>query len=391
MTRVLFDLSVLRSDSRLRGIGRYAGDLGRGLGELASDGLDIIALTNVSLTGRIELDRDLAAAQARLVTPGAPMWSYREWATRMRVTLPFAARAAKADVTHSGHPAATPLLPVRGKRIVTCHDLIPLRMPAQYVTWRQGGRWGQMIADRRRYESADHVIAVSQATADDLVRILGLSARKITVVLNGVDIGRWLPTPEPSDVEVATRYGLEGRPFVLYVGAGDYRKNVEGMLETVRIARERPGGGELLFVWAGAISRRLQKRLDAWSAARALESAVKILGHVPDEDLAALYRQARALLFLSRCEGFGYPIVEAMASGCPVVTCPDTSTGEIAGRAALLSHPDDHGAAAHALMTVVLDDQERARRREAGIARAAELSLDRMARSTAEVYRAVAG
>lgn len=389
MTRVLFDLSVLRSDSRLRGIGRYASDLGRGLAALAPPDLEIVALTNVSLGGRVELDRDLAAAEQRLTAPGSPMWIHRRWARRMRVSLPRAAAAAGADVTHCGHPEATPLYPVRGKRIVTCHDLIPLRMPAQYLGWRQGWRWGRFAIDRRRYESADHVIAVSQASADDLVRLLGLSAAKITVVHNGVDISRWLPEAEPTDDEVVARHGLAGRPFVLYVGAGDYRKNVAGMLETMRVARRRPGGGELVFAWAGELVRSWRRELDRLVSQSGLEGAVKTLGHVTDEDLAALYRQARALLFLSRCEGFGYPIVEAMASGCPVVTSPDTSTGEIAGDAALLARPDDHGAAAAAVTTLVLDEGERGRRRAAGIARAGELTLERMARGTAEVYRGV--
>src|SRR5690606_23388504 len=202
------------------------------------------------------------------------MWPHRRWARRMRVSLPRAAAAARADVTHSGHPEATPLVPVRGKRIVTCHDLIPLRMPEQYLGWRQGWRWGRTAIDRRRYESADHIIAVSQASADDLVRILSIPASKVTVVHNGVDTSRWLPTPEPGDAEVLARHGLADRPFAIYVGAGDYRKNVEGMLETIRIARERPGGGDLVFAWAGQMMHRWKAKLDRWVAERDLEGAV---------------------------------------------------------------------------------------------------------------------
>jgi glycosyltransferase involved in cell wall biosynthesis len=386
--RVLIDLSVLRSTSRLRGIGRYVADLAQGLAALEPPDLELFALSRVSLSGQLEIDRDLGAAHERLASSSDPLWIHRRWARRLRVTLPRAARLARADLVHSGHPEATPLVAVPG-RIVTCHDLIPLRYPRYYLRWRHGQRWARRLVDARRYHGAAHVIAVSRATADDLLRLLEVPARRVTVVHNGVDVSRFRPDPEPADGQVLARHGLAERPFALYVGAVDYRKNIDGMLETVRLARQHPDGRDLLFAWAGASSPSADRMFQREVSSRGLSGAARALGYVPDDELAALYRHARALVFLSRCEGFGYPIVEAMACGCPVIACPETSTGEIATGAALLRAPDDHAGAADALRTLTRDERERRRLRAAGIARAAELSLEKMARETAEVYRAV--
>ena len=121
--------------------------------------------------------------------------------------------------------------------------------------------------------------------------------------------------------------------------------------------------------------------------ARGLTGAVITTDYIDDDALAALYRHARMSIFVSRAEGFGYPVVEAMAAGCPVITCGHTSTGEVAGDAAVLVAPEDHEAIAEGIVTLARDDAAHTEHRRAGLAQAATFSVEAMARGTADVYR----
>ncbi|MEM1028869.1 MAG: glycosyltransferase family 1 protein [Myxococcota bacterium] len=387
--RVLVDVSVLGTDSRDRGIGRYVRDLVGGLAAAAPADLALAALENAAWGSRAVVDDDLRAAAAR--RDAAPLALHRRWARVMRWRAPRVAARRDVALLHLGHPEASPLRRVATPLVITCHDLIPLRFPAHYTNWKRGYGWGQRRLDHRRYHVADHVIAVSQATAHDLVAELEVPAHRITVVPNGVDLDRWSSLPRTSDGDVLRRHRLEGRPYALYVGAGDWRKNVSGMLEGLARARRRPGGSELRLVWAGRLSRRWARDLARGIRARGLSGAVVTTDFVSDDDLAALYRHAALSLFVSRAEGFGYPVVEAMASGCPVVTCGHTSMGEVAGDAAVLVDPEDHDDIATAMLDLVRDPAAREQRRQAGRKRAARFTLQATAEGTLEVYRRLLG
>src|SRR5690606_27899472 len=160
-------------------------------------------------------------------------------------------------------------------------------------------------------------------------------------VYNGVDVERWgaPSTAIPSDV--ANRYGLK-KPFVLYVGDGDWRKNIEGMIGG--LARARAEGIEVDLAWAGKLAPSRSEAPEREARAAAVADAVHALGYVPDDDLRELYRAARAHLFVSRAEGFGLTVVEAMAAGCPVITTKAGSLAEVAGDSALAVDPEDHAA-----------------------------------------------
>jgi glycosyltransferase involved in cell wall biosynthesis len=301
--------------------------------------------------------------------------------------LAAAARAVSPDLVHTGHPNATPIGDLRCPRLTTCHDLIPLRYPNQYLNWKDGYRRGRSWLDARRYHSADHVIAVSETTANDLVTLLGVPARQITVVYNGVDLARWSSEPGQNDGPVRARYGLGESSYVLCVGAADWRKNHDGMLEALSNVRKRVPSSDVLLVWAARLelATQLELKRKAWSLG--VGDFLRMIGYVSDEELAALYRGAVAQLFPSRAEGFGYPVVEAMATGCPVITSDRSSLAEIAGDAALTVDPESAEAIADAILTLIDDNQERRRLSRLGTARASRFSLDRMAQGTLEVYR----
>lgn len=391
MPTALLDLSVLSTATRTRGIGRYVADLGRGLSSLArgSDDLRVLGLERLYWSGRADVTEDIGGAIERLTQNTARRDAHKTWAYRTRVALSRATRALQPDLLHSGHPNATPLGQFPCPRVVTCHDLIPLRFPDKYLDLGDGYRPGRERLDHRRYHSADHVIAVSQTTADDLMTMLGVPGDRITVVHNGVDLSRWSPEPGEHDAPVRVGHALHDRSYVLYVGGADWRKNHEGMLAGVSRARRLAPELDIVLAWAARLARDERREVERTARRLGARGALLLLGYVPDAELAALYRGAAAQLFVSRAEGFGYPVVEAMAAGCPVITSNLSSTAEIAGDAALLVDPEDPEAIAAAVVELASSASKRRDLSRRGAVRASGFSLERMAEGTLEVYRAV--
>ncbi|HHH10662.1 MAG TPA: hypothetical protein ENK23_01110, partial [Sorangium sp.] len=224
MATVALDISVLHATSRVRGIGRYVYDLARGLHTLAPSTPRVVGLELTAFTGKATLHPQLGPAAERLRNGGTPMISHARWAYRQRFGLARAARRAQLALLHTGHPEATPLAWGRHvRRVTTCHDLIPFRYPQFYIGWRDGFAAGRKRIDARRYRRADHIIAVSRASADDLMRLLDIAAAHISVVLNGVDVSSWSAIPTPDDAALRARLGADEGPYLLYVGAADWR------------------------------------------------------------------------------------------------------------------------------------------------------------------------
>ena len=388
--KVLLDLSVLATATTTRGIGRYVSDLALELCRLAEERSDVQLLGVEALPwlGRTRVSDDVRGSVERLVLRPRRQ-AHAAWAYQVRLSLPRAVRKAAPDVLHSGHPNATPVGRVACPRVVTCHDLIPLVYPEHHTDWRDGGARGRLHLDRRRFHRADHVIAISHATANDLMMRLDVPRAKITVVHNGVDLSRWKPEPRSDDAAVRVAHGLNS-PYLLCVGAANWRKNSEGVMQGLVRARRQIGKNDLVVAWAARLGKDDQERVLSAAHAAGVADAVKLLGYVSDPDLAALYRGATAQVFVSRAEGFGYPVVEAMASGCPVITSNRSSLIEIADGAALTVDPEDADAIADAIVLLADDNGERHRLRARGIARAERFSLRRMAEQTLEVYASVA-
>lgn len=393
MPLALLDLSILSTDTRSRGIGRYLTDLGRALQTVSgsSNDLRVLGIERLHWFGKADVTEDIAGAIARLGRPRAHRATRAMWAHRLRLALAPAARAVAPDLVHLGCAAATPIGELGCPRVTTCHDLIPLKYPERYLDWTDGFRAGREVLERRRFHSAEHVIAVSEATANDLITLLGVPARKITVVHNGVDLSRWSPEPEASDPRVRARHDLGERSYVLYVGTADWRRNQEGMLAALNGARRRAPELDLALAWAGWLSPQDQRELRRRARALEVSDALLLLGYVPDEELAALYRGAAAQLFVSRAEGFGYPMVEAMAAGCPVIASQRSGTLEISGDAALQVDPENVDGIADAIVSLADSEEERRRISARGVSRAQRFSLERMAEGTLDVYRAVVG
>ncbi len=388
--KVLLDLTSLDTPARDRGHGRYVRVLARGLAELprAELGtLEILALTHLGLSGDYRVTDDITAfhGSPELSAPG-PKDHYR-WAYARRVALWRAVRAIGASAVHLGDPNATPLFIglTRCKKIVTCHDTIPARFPDVYFGARDGGPVVGLAIEKRRYRSADLVIAISDATRRDACSYLGVAPERIVRIHNGVDVERWSREPELGKSDVLAKFCLQERPFALYVGASDWHKNIEGMLHALAIARRR--GHDALLAWAGRL--RDDRARDVGEMARRIgvADAVRMLGFVSDDELAVLYRAACTHVLVSRCEGFGLTVVEAMAAGCPVLTTRGGSLDEVAGDAALTVDPDDHAAIGDALGRLFSDGALRSDLAARGRQRAPQFSRSVQATAMVRAYR----
>lgn len=387
--RLLLDLTPLDTPARARGIGRYIRDLATGLSSLPAAevaGLEILGLTSLEWSGNYTLTEDIGnyAGNPRLIRPTES--DYYRWAYRQRIALWRAAARAGASAVHLCDPHATPLLlGVSGcRRIVTCHDLVASRFPERYTGVRDGGAFIGKGIERRRYASADLVVAISDATRGDVLSLLGVPDRRVVRVHNGVDVARWANNVVVEPSATLARLGVH-RDFVLYVGGSDWRKNAEGMF--AGLAQARTLGLDLELVWAGSLDAGHIAGLKGEAARWGVSHAVNLLGYVNDDDLLVLYRAARAHLFVSRYEGFGLTVVEAMAAGCPVVTSVDGALREVAGDAALTVNPEDYSAIAQAIASVCRDESLRAGLIQRGRERAPRFSRAAQARAMAETYR----
>jgi glycosyltransferase involved in cell wall biosynthesis len=291
-------------------------------------------------------------------------------------------------------PLGAPLR--RGMRsIVTIHDLGYLHFPeahtpAQRLYLRLSTRWSA--------RAATGLIALSQATRDDLVRFAGAPPTKITIVHHGLS-PRFRPVGDQAAIVAAqAKYGIRP-PYFLYVGTIQPRKNLVRLIEAFASAsrdwglqvgdttrnRQSPTADLQLVIagktgWlAGEIERQATRLFGPNS------QAVRFTGYVDDDDLPALLSGALAFVFPSLYEGFGMPVLEAMACGVPVLTAATSSLPEVAGDAALLVDPEDTAAIAAGIARLAADQLLRDDLRTRGLARAALFTWARCAEETLRV------
>jgi len=244
-------------------------------------------------------------------------------------------------------------------------------------------RWYLDRLTRRSVALAAEVIAVSAATRDDLVRFYGAAPDRIAVVHHGLDHDRFRPIEDPGALEeTRRRYGIDS-PYLLHVGTIHPRKNLTVILRALADLRAR--GLDVCLALAGGLGWRAEEVI-----ARGGEG-VRWLGYVAEGDLPALMSGARALVMPSLYEGFGMPVLEAMACGIPVVCSRASSLPEVAGDAALLVDPQDDQAWACTLSRVLRDEDLRASLVSRGLKRAARFTWERCAQETLAVLERAGG
>ncbi len=265
--------------------------------------------------------------------------------------------------------------------VVTIHDLIPFLFKVYSLPKQMMIRLGYRLAGWK----AAHVIADSNNTAHDVIRILGVPGQRISVVHFGAS-EHFRPEGEPGEKEyLSARYGVR-QPYVLLLGAKNWRtKNLSTALEALALCRRE---SELGFQTAVAgLSDGLQAVPQSNCAG---DNEVVTTGFVPSQDLARLYRCARLFLFPSQYEGFGLPLLEAMSCGCPVVCSNAGSLTEVAGDGAVTVEPEDAANMAYAVASLLRDERARHALRLRALDRAAMFSWENAARETLSVYSAAA-
>ena len=329
--RIVLDVSPL---SRPRtGIGNYVRGMVAGLAEATQGEHELVAFGPSGPNGRRRIRESLAGLPVELRLPLLPRaqawrsaWSRMGWP-------PVESVAGRLDVFHFSdwmYPSQR-----GGVRATTVHDLVPLRFPdwVEPATLRMHG---PKYANAAR--TCDRVFVNSKFTAGEVRELLGVAEDRIVVAYPGID-PRFRPEGERADL---------GGPYVLAVSTLEPRKNLPALVAAFAVLRRRRP--ELTLALAG---------LEGWEDRPLAAEGVRLLGFVSDEELARLYRGADAFAYPSSFEGFGIPVVEALASGTPAVVSSHPSLDEASGDAALRADPDDPEAFAAAL-DAALDAPRRA-------------------------------
>jgi glycosyltransferase involved in cell wall biosynthesis len=302
------------------------------------------------------------------------------WPLYWRLGLPVDWLIGTVDVMF--YPACVALPQRSGRMVVTVHDLLPLTHAAFY-TPDQVREFRARVAPS--VTRADAVIVVSAYTGTLVQERFGVPSERIHQVPNGVH-ERFHPPQDPKDAAaVAARYGIH-RPYMLFVGAMEFNKNLGRLVESF----SRAAYGTIrdhLLVLAGKPALG-EPALQATVARLGLNDRVLLLGYVPASDLPALYGGATAFLFPSLAEGFGIPPLEAMACACPVLTSATPALCEVVGDAAIIVDPYDVEAIAEGIRRLVEDDTLRDTLRTRGLRRASAFSWNRTAMETLAVLEA---
>ena len=368
--RIAFDGTSLRP--RRTGVGYYTEHLLHHLAA-AAEGDDIVVVSNRDVDTATPLP-----SHVRVVTSNRRM-PRMVW---MQTAAPLALRHAGADVAHFTNgmvPVASPV-----PTVVTIHDM-SLRLYPRYHPARRVLLNAPLVdlAARR----ADAIVTVSQTSKRDIVRLYKLDPDRVHVVHEAA-APSFQRVTDPAELDrVQRRYQLADR-IILYVGTIEPRKNLPKLIEAFA-SRKRAGALPHHLVCVGPYGWR-SRGLDELIHRTKVSHAIQFTGYVPFEDLPALYSLADLFVYPSMYEGFGLPVIEAMACGTPVITGRAAALAEVGGDAVEQVERVDVDALGEAMARLARDPQRRAELSNAGLARAERFSWQRAAQETIDVYRAVA-
>ncbi len=264
------------------------------------------------------------------------------------------------------------------KKVVTIHDLIFLRYPQYYKPVDR-----KIYLQKVKYacKVADRIIAVSTQTRKDIIRFLNVDPEKISVVFQGIS-PLFFEDPKTKSEELRKKYHLPER-YILSVGTLEQRKNQLNLLKAVYV-----GNLDISIVLVGKHTR-YAGGLREFAVRHGMEKKVIMVGQVPDEDLPGLYRSALLMVYISEFEGFGLPVIEAMASGCPVVTSNSSCMPETAAGAALLCDPGNIHEIFHAIQSILKNPKGTSQLIEKGKKRALEFSGDKISANLVSLYEKI--
>lgn len=315
---------------------------------------------------------------SRRVYAGYKPWRMAVWLGHL-LGIHFDALLPDAELFHATEHLLPPLRQI--PTVLTVHDLIFRLFPEHH---KRLNFWYLNATMPLYCRRAHAIIAVSEATKRDLTRLYGVPAEKITVIHEAA-APHFRPASAEQIARVRERYGLPEH-YILRVGTIEPRKNLERLLDALELLQRSDPTIRLVVVGSkGWLYQRFFKKLYRSE----LRYAVILTGHIRDEDLPAIYSGATLLVEPSLYEGFGLPVLEAMACGTPVVCSNTSSLPEVGGDAAYYFDPQDSAAMAEAIGEVWRDSDLRESIRQNGLARAAQFSWEHAAKQTLAVYRSL--
>ncbi|WP_375501617.1 glycosyltransferase family 4 protein [uncultured Nostoc sp.] len=278
--------------------------------------------------------------------------------------LPQIYRKLKSQILFSSLPEAP--LYSNCRFVITSFDMIPLRFPK---------RFSPLIPYHRYYapqvlKQAQHIISISQTTAQDITKFYEIPANKITSIPLAYDRTHFFPLNLPT------------RNYFLYIGRQEPYKNIQRLISAFAAL---PNCKEYELWLAGPNDRRYTPILKAQVAELGITNQVKFLDYIPYSELPKIINQAIALVFPSLWEGFGLPVLEAMACGTPVITSNLSSLPEVAGDAAILINPYNTGEITEAMQAIATDSESRSRLSSQGITHSQQFSWEKTGKATVEV------
>jgi glycosyltransferase involved in cell wall biosynthesis len=374
---ILAQLLSFRSGYRQAGVSRYIEYLLRNLPEILAEDETLTAFISDAASGACSSERFSKKIG----------WKRTSWPTQKvpvrilweQMVAPFPGMTDPLDVVHG--PVNIVPLGSRTPSVVTIHDLAFLEYPEQYPSLQ---RWYLNAMTRASARKAKRVIAVSAYTGHDIAFRLGVDPRKIVTVPNGVS-DEFFPRKGTDELERFRREQELPDDFLLFVGTLQPRKNLIGLIRAYaqlsadeRLPLYIVGGEGWMYSEIFAEANRLHVGAD-----------VHFPGYAASETLPLWYSASTAFIYPSFYEGFGLPVLEAMACGTPVVTSNRSSLPEVAGQAGLLVNPDLPDHIADAIRRLVHDTELRSTMAEAGREQASQYTWQRTARETLSVYRDV--
>ena len=357
------------------GIGRYTRGLVTSLAELdAANRYTLLAASDAPAAGWRDFDTHPNFSAKQLPLP--ERWLTIGW-HRFYLPIPVEWFSGPLDLFHSPNFILPPVR--RAKTLLTVHDLSFMRHPQGAVASLRN--WLEKVVPRS-LARADHVLADSLSTRQDLMDIFNVPAEQITVVGAGVE-ARFQRVTDPQTLQaVRQRNNLPAEPFILSLGTLEPRKNFTGLIEAFN---QSPVRETHHLVIAGG-KGWLYEPIFAAAQASPVANRIHLTGFVADADLPALYSLADVFAYPSHYEGFGIPVIEAMACGTPVVCADNSSLPEVAGDAALQITATDTPALAHALHRLTADQPLRQQLIEAGFRQAAQFTWPAAAQRLLAVY-----
>lgn len=396
--RIVIDLQGAQTASRYRGIGRYSLALAQGLVRNRGEHEVLLALNGL-FPETIEPLREsfrglLPLANIRVWTAPGPV-AFLDPANDGRRDAAECLREAFLASLEPDIVLVTSLFEGTGDdavgsvarqaslpTAVVLYDLIPLIHRQLYLSTPAAERW--YMAKLDHLQRADLLLAISASSGREAVQRLGFDEHRVVNIATACE-PYFLPRPVTPDLRrhLSSAYGIE-RPFVMYTGGIDHRKNIEGLIRAYARLPEALRSAHQLVIVCQAQAPERQRLLQLAGAAGLAQGELVLTGHVPDDDLVTLYNASTLFVFPSWHEGFGLPALEAMQCGRAVIAANTTSLPEVVGRADALFDPHDEADIAAKMIQVLQDDDFRQALERHGLEQARRFSWDATARRALE-------